>query len=114
MPRPSRCQSPNGKLREKVGFKHAAVAVAASSRSSCTPCCAPANYSLGAPLPPDPRPRQRQWRGEASLLGRRLVHSASDVAPRTPVRCVRNEHRKDHLGSPMIRRLMSTVKTTVT
>ncbi len=44
----------------------------------------------------DPRARQRLWRDEASLPGRRLAHSASAVAPRTPVRCARNERWKDH------------------
>jgi hypothetical protein len=88
------------KLREKIGFKRAAAAVARKPAVIIHAMLRSASSLPEEPLPPDLRTRQRLWRDEASLPGSRLVHSAADVAPRAPARSVRNEHWKDRPAKP--------------
>jgi len=102
------------KLRERLGFKRAAVAVARKLAVIMTPCWSPANRSRIHAPQPDTRARPRRKALRDVLPGRRPIHSATFVASAafTATECVLN------LGgvaprSPIMRRHMPTAKTTM-
>jgi hypothetical protein len=89
------------KLREKIGIKRAAVAVARKLASSCMRCCAPALPSPGGSLPHDPeldsaygvtrRPCRdgdwsiRQWTLHHEFRLRTCVTNTIRTVPRSPL-----------------------------